>query len=87
MLPKLQNSQKLNLELKSYYKEIAKIENTKVREKAEKIISMIKFQAALIDEGHNIYTNTNIDPRNLRKNVEKLSELRYELKKIVRDIK
>lgn len=87
MLPKLQNSQKLNLELKKYSKEISKIENLEVKRKAENLISMIRSQVALIDEGHNIVTNTNIDPRNLRSNIARLSELRYQLKKIVNDIK
>lgn len=87
MLPKLTNSKNLKIELDRYSKIVNSIENPVVKKKGQELISKILSHAAVIDEGHNVFTNTDIDPKNLREVISNMNSLRYELKKIVDDVR
>jgi mannose/fructose/N-acetylgalactosamine-specific phosphotransferase system component IIB len=84
---KLSQSNKFKLEIKKYKSVIDKIKNESVRQKGYTLLNELQHQCNLIDEGHNPVTNTSIDPRELRENVEKIVNIRMTLNQMVKDSK
>ena len=70
MLPKLSNSNNFKKEIKSYEIAIEKIENPDVKNEYLIFLNKLIQEAKLIDGAHNISSNKNIDPRNIRENIE-----------------
>ena len=87
MLPKLKNTQTFQKEINNYKKDILLLDNEDAKEKGLRIINQLMHQAHIIDQVHSPIGNTSVDPRTVRENVETISKLRFNLKKLIKESK
>lgn len=83
----LNNSQKLRNEIAEFEQRIQKIKFEDKKNKASKLLSQLREQVMLINEGHASNNDGNIDPHTLRENVMKLSDLRRDLTAFLQHVK
>lgn len=86
MLPKIDNDKEVKKELKYFSNEIKKITDQKLKEKATSLYNKILFYTNVIYEVHMSPINQNIDPTDIRRNINELVAVRKELTKLVKDL-
>jgi hypothetical protein len=86
MLKKLGESEKFKKEIDFFRSKINLINNDTVKKHATTLLNSLISQSKLIDEGHSFRNNGYIDPRRVRDNLEKMIDIRLNLKKIVEDL-
>jgi hypothetical protein len=84
MLPKLKDTNKFKKEYLKYKREIEKIENSSARERGLSLLNQLTYQSNLIDIEHNI-TNRSINPKKVRETIEVMSDIRLQIKKLLKD--
>jgi hypothetical protein len=85
MLTNLKDSERFQKEYKLYKNKINKILIPHAKERATVLLSKLKEQCNLVDEGHNSRNNGNIKPTSVRDNIFLLIEIRKELNQIIKD--
>lgn len=81
----IKNSKKIKKDLEKYKNAIDLISNKNVKQEYQILLKKLIEQFKLIDAAHNT-TNRNIDPTNVRENVEQSVLLRQRLNKIIYDL-
>lgn len=81
---KLIRSQRVKEDIEKYTNAVEQITNTAIKRQYEILLKDFKKQVQLIDEGHSTYNNGFLDPRNNRENVERLTEIRTKLNKLIK---
>ena len=85
MLPKLKDTPKFKKDLNKFRKIIESIKDPKIKDQGKLLLSDVLNQSYIIDQGHNPVANNDIDPRQLREQIEKLGDARVKLKKFIKD--
>ena len=87
MLPKFDDDKDVKKELKFFSQSIDTMTDENLKIKATELFSKIKFYTNTIHEVHMSPINQNIDPNDIRRNIDELMRVRYELTKLVNDYK
>ncbi len=87
MLPKFEDDINVKKELKYFSDEIDKIVDESLKQKALTLYNRIKFYTNMIHESHMASINQNIDPTDIRQNIDELVTVRNQLSKLIKDFK
>jgi len=85
MLPKFDDDKTVKKELKYFSDEIDKIADESLKQKALTFYNKIKFYTNMIHEVHMSPINQNIDPTDIRRNIDNLVTVRKQLTKLIKD--
>jgi len=87
MLPKFENDKQVKKELKYFKDAIDSMDEGSIKDKAFELYSSIKFYTNMIHEVHMSPINRRIDPTDVRRNIDELTDVRSKLNKLVNDYK
>lgn len=83
---KITNSEKYKKDLRLYKAAIESVTDERVKQEYQTLLNKLSEQFKLIDAAHDT-VNKDIDPVQVRENVENSVQLRRRLDKIIRDFK
>jgi len=81
---KLAKTKSFLKEIKQFQDALDRIENEKAKLKIKGLISQLKSRVKMIDEQHFSYAGS-MDPKRAKEAVEELTQLRFEIQKIIRE--
>lgn len=87
MLPKFDNDKDVKKELKFFSQTIDTMPSGELKNRATELFNKIKFYTNMIHEVHMSPINQNIDPTDIRRNIDNLVGIRNQLNKIIKDYK
>lgn len=79
---KISNTEKYQKELAIYEQKLSEIRVPNVRKEIEKLVRELKNHVMLIDNGHDTFATTKVNPLAVRENVEEATRIRRKLKQI-----
>ena len=80
---RLTDSDRYKKDIKNYTNLMRNLVDTSKKEKCQKLLKELQAEAFQIDNGHNSSLNGIIKPKDLRINIERMSDVRRELNEIL----
>jgi len=80
---RLTDSDRYKKDIKNYTNLMRNLVDTSKKEKCQKLLKELQAEAFQIDNGHNSSLNGIIKPKDLRINIERMSDVRRELNELL----
>jgi len=80
---RLTDSDRYKKDIKNYTNLMRNLVDTTKKEKCQKLLKELQAEAFQIDNGHNSSLNGIIKPKDLRINIERMSDVRRELNELL----
>jgi soluble cytochrome b562 len=84
---KISDSLKYKKDLKNFTLAVEKVTDPKRKTYFQKLVDEFKYQIKMIDETHNSANAGKIQPSILQENLKDLTNIRYQLENLIKDIK
>jgi ERCC4-type nuclease len=85
MAYKLTKNPKIMEDYNKFKDAVQDIQNSRIKKQYEVLLKDFLNQIKIIEEGHSVYNNGFIDPKNNRENIIRLVELRRKLTKLIKE--
>lgn len=80
----MQNEQ-IKADYEKYKEAVSKIQVRHVKKQYEVLLNDFAHQINIIEQAHSTYNNGYIDPKNNRENIIRLTQIRMQLQKLLKD--
>jgi len=84
---KLSSSKKYKKDLEKFQKAVEAVTDSKRKVYYQKLLNEFISQVQIIDETHNSYNSSMLQPQALRDNINNLAELRHQLTQLAKDVR